>query len=548
MRQINRILYLSLIVLGSLLCASAEVTHEEIRGTLQSLIYSYNQLDNKLERHEHRERALGELMKKAMQTLQKGQKNLEPINGILNRLDERVSQIETMLMNQEEKYNLQTDKLGEALEHIFKWMHENNECMKRPPIGGGPSLPAAVPAAIPPEFVKKQDQINNMVLQQLEKLTDNVDKLLVSSKDIIEQTEVAFKNAPNTTEMLNKIEDKLVSYSVVTPPSEPVYNKEFEQKMLENLEKINTGLAALQTVSEPTEVLTVLDKKFMESLNNETLNALETVKEATINAADKACSQTEVAIKVNAELMDKRLSSLIEDTSTSKELLQKFYDEMNATYTKLDNALQVFDKFNNVLMTNSEAVIDTQRKVDFGTISTVQKIGSQLEKQREEILNVVNERFGNVNETIVSTQMEALQNLTSLFESEISSVWQQISIMHGEITSSKDLLGVMSERNDGYVNNTHAFMEVMGGKVEVIKSNMMDMDSNLNFLLGKLSIMSQEFSNIKLGLAESLDELRKTFHDMQEQMPGDHKSPGPHQIAKNEYETELNLLKKRQTV
>lgn len=71
----------------------------EIRDAILSLVHSNSMLDQKLDRHEQRERALGELIKKGLMTLQKNQRIFEPIKGSFDRLDKRVGEIENMLLN-----------------------------------------------------------------------------------------------------------------------------------------------------------------------------------------------------------------------------------------------------------------------------------------------------------------------------------------------------------------------------------------------------------------------------------------------------------------
>lgn len=194
-------------------------------------------------------------------------------------------------------------------------------------------------------------------------------------------------------------------------------------------------------------------------------------------------------------------------------------------------------------MTNSEYVLDTQRKVEFGTHQVVQKISDILEKQRDEVAALMKQRFDDIDGSIVANHMEGMQNLSSIMETEISQVWHQIEIMHTEITDSKDLLNLMHGKTELYVNTTFATMGSMYDKVQQITGRMIDLDTNLNYLLGRLSVMSQEFNSIKLGLGEALDQIRETFHSVKDKVVKT-TGPGPHNIAGNEYETEVKLLKR----
>lgn len=74
--------------------------------------------EDKLERHEFRERALGEQIKKMLVTLDKRLKLLDPVKGTISRLDERLAGVETILLANDERDRSQIDKTQELAADI----------------------------------------------------------------------------------------------------------------------------------------------------------------------------------------------------------------------------------------------------------------------------------------------------------------------------------------------------------------------------------------------------------------------------------------------
>lgn len=57
-------------------------------------------------------------------------------------------------------------------------------------------------------------------------------------------------------------------------------------------------------------------------------------------------------------------------------------------------------------------------------------------------------------------------------------------------------------------------------QVTQITSRMGEVDSNLNYLLGRLSLVTQEFNQIKDGLGNALDNIRNSFQLVQNKIEG----------------------------
>jgi len=72
---------------------------------------------------------------------------------------------------------------------------------------------------------------------------------------------------------------------------------------------------------------------------------------------------------------------------------------------------------------------------------------------------------------------------------------------------------------EGYVNNTSKNLGTMEGQVTGLTDRMVDVDSNLNYMLGQLSLVVQEFNQVKTGLGEAMNGLGDELEEITEFKP-----------------------------
>lgn len=506
MKAINYLVIVAALTLAHVVYPSSqaviEVTNENIRDGLLSLVHSYSQLENKLDRHEQRERALGEIIKRGLQTLQKNQKIFEPMQGSYVRLEERVGQIETLLMSLDEKFNEQI-KWGKSIEVIEKWVAAQGQSES---------------SADSSKLSELSNQVEDLSVN-VKELRREVDGLRVKHDSSSQATHSSLSNIEgNVTRKLQENADSIVRIQESLGRIGGV-GTSGDDSISKDLQFIKSNIG--RSCSSGGIDGSSFDKDLIVALNNQTLDAISDMRHEVLTASDKNYAKTTTKLKENAAALENSVS----------EFVKSFGEGCDG------HGVGEVQKLEQMLAQMGDNVLSIKRGIEFNVHAITLEVAEAIKANSKELGSSIGDKFDAINETIANNHNGAITNLTSKIESEISQVWRQIGIMYQEVSSSKDALNKLQELTTSYVNGTIETMDHMEGKVSQITSRMGEVDSNLNYLLGRLSLVTQEFNQIKVGLGSALDNIRNSFQIVQNRI--EVVGPGPHKIESEENAEEI---------
>lgn len=488
-----------------------EVSHEDIRDAILSLINIFRDNSDKLERHEARERQLGEQLKKSFALVDRKQgaeeSNIVTTLNMLNKINRRLEVLENITTEgvsckQSSTFNngqadilLKINNLEQSIknnEYLLQNLHQKID-YKLESLTQSQLQTQTMATAIHQDlklFIAAQIQTNA-------ELTSTVNTKLAEIRPHLEKfdkiIEIQSKSVQQTTALL----DNAKSSGVIIPDNSTSFNYQQMADMRQAIER-DVGLLK-EKIGHAEEVLA--EKQ-------------QIIYNAILKSA-----------KGNEDL---------------KENMIKSYDQ-------LLGEIKGFSKMDKVLIETADNVLDAKRRVEYGTLQILSEIGELIRSTTKGTNDTINKRFDMISNEIVINQNDALKNLSSKIETEISQVWRQIGIMYQTLTSSADALNKLQQQTEIYVNGSLVTMDNMEGKVGQITSRMGEVDENLNYLLGRLSLVTQEFNQIKTGLGDALDNIRSSFQTVQSKVKDT--GPGPNPIEDDASSTtDSSLLKIKNSV
>lgn len=299
------------------------------------------------------------------------------------------------------------------------------------------------------------------------------------------------------------------------------------------------GSAALETLAQESfDILTLLPtyientKDAITVLSKETKDKFVEVEQLLVDE-DEESNSTQASGNGGKRSLAKVLrlaeTNILTSSNELKEIViesghmaESLMESVNDGYQSLTEELKGLSKVEQVLLDTADSVIDTKKKIEFGVKQIMYKIGELVKLSGGKMDEDMKEQFEDITRTILDNQNKAMGNLTTKVEKELGQVWRQMGIMYNSVSSSIKVLEKVKTQTEGYVNRTGDNLGTMEGQVEGLTDRMVDVDENLNYMLGQLSLVVQEFNQVKNGLGEALGGLEGNIDDLvEEYQPSD---------------------------
>lgn len=150
-------------------------------------------------------------------------------------------------------------------------------------------------------------------------------------------------------------------------------------------------------------------------------------------------------------------------------------------------------------------------------------------------------RFNTLEDTLDENHNDLIANLSVKVETEIGQVWRQVGILFQEISITRANLDKVLQYSESYVNSTTISINGVDFYVAGIAARVEEMHQNVNYLLGRLSLVNQEFNELKTGLGAAIENLKGSLRIVKEKV-----GPGPHNITDSDHVINKRNSMKRQ--
>lgn len=267
------------------------------------------------------------------------------------------------------------------------------------------------------------------------------------------------------------------------------------------------------------------------------------------NATSQLVQETKHTVMEAVKSLSDRLDDAERKRDASEAKLVKaaestkaFQDDVQNSFRLMSHEVKTLSDVEKVLVQTADNVLDTKRRIEYSTHQILMEVTAHVNDRSKELNESINARLELAVKTVLEAQSAGMANLSVKIETEISQVWRQIGIMYQILTDSVSTLETLQKQTDMFVNSTATSVDGMNNKVSAIAGRMSEVDENLNYLLGRLSLVTQEFKEIKIGLGEALESIRIGLQTVQ---GGSNKSaadlgPGPNPIDEEPLSEDLN--------